>query len=63
MMQQQILVVDDDPTIVKVLRGYLEQAGYTVRSAYNGEAALQAIFSYKPDLLVLDLMLPLIRYF
>ena len=52
------LVVDDDPTIVRILRGYLEQASYQVRSAHNGKRALQAIHSQKPDLLVLDLMLP-----
>lgn len=53
-----ILVVDDDKSIVKVLRGYLEQAGYGVLSAYDGEEALHALRAAKPDLLVLDLMLP-----
>jgi DNA-binding response OmpR family regulator len=58
MRKQQILVVDDDRSIVKVVRGYLEQAGYLVQTAYDGESALHALRSQKPDLLVLDLMLP-----
>jgi DNA-binding response OmpR family regulator len=58
MSKLRILVVDDDKAIVKVLRGYLEQAGYEVLGAYSGEEALHALRAEKPDLLVLDLMLP-----
>jgi two-component system alkaline phosphatase synthesis response regulator PhoP len=58
MGKQRILVVDDDKSIVKVVRGYLEQAGYEVLVAYDGESALHSVRSAKPDLLVLDLMLP-----
>lgn len=58
MSKQQILVVDDDKTIVKIIRGYLEQAGYSVLSAYSGQAALDTLRSERPDLLILDLMLP-----
>jgi len=58
MSKQQILVVDDDKSIVKVVRSYLEQAGYLVQTAYDGESALHALRSEKPDLVVLDLMLP-----
>ena len=58
MGKQRILVVDDDKSIVKVVRSYLEQAGYEVQVAYDGESALHALRSEKPDLLVLDLMLP-----
>ena len=58
MSKQQILVVDDDKSIVKVVRSYLEQAGYAVQTAYDGESALHALRSEKPDLVVLDLMLP-----
>jgi two-component system alkaline phosphatase synthesis response regulator PhoP len=57
-MSQRILVVDDDREIVRVVRAYLEQAGYTVLTAYNGETALHVIRSDRPDLVVLDLMLP-----
>ncbi|MFN8444929.1 MAG: response regulator transcription factor [Caldilineaceae bacterium] len=58
MSKQRILVVDDDKAIVKVVRSYLEQAGYEVYSAYDGETALHTLRREKPDLLVLDLMLP-----
>ncbi len=57
-MPQRILVVDDDRQIVRLVRAYLEQAGYDVVVAYDGDAALHAIRSDKPDLVVLDLMLP-----
>ncbi|MEZ4728713.1 MAG: response regulator transcription factor [Caldilineaceae bacterium] len=58
MSKQRILVVDDDKAIVKVVRSYLEQAGYEVRVAYDGATVLHSLRSEKPDLLVLDLMLP-----
>lgn len=57
-MSQRILVVDDDKEIVRILRAYLQQAGYTVLTAYDGETALHIIRSDRPDLVVLDLMLP-----
>jgi two-component system, OmpR family, alkaline phosphatase synthesis response regulator PhoP len=58
MTTQRILMVDDDKEIVRVVRGYLEQAGYEVLVAYDGEAALYVLRSAHPDLLLLDLMLP-----
>ncbi|MFT5194447.1 MAG: two-component system alkaline phosphatase synthesis response regulator PhoP [Cellvibrionaceae bacterium] len=54
----RILVVDDDPNIVRLVRSYLEQAGFTVLTAGNGVLAQQMIRSERPDLVVLDLMLP-----
>jgi len=57
-MNERILVVDDDREIVRLLRGYLDQDGYTVLVAYTGEEALHALRSEHPDLLLLDLMLP-----
>jgi two-component system alkaline phosphatase synthesis response regulator PhoP len=57
-MSQRILVVDDDPQIVRLLRAYLEQAGFEVLVAYDGETALHAVRRERPDLVVLDLMLP-----
>jgi two-component system alkaline phosphatase synthesis response regulator PhoP len=57
-MTQRILVVDDDRQIVRLLRSYLEQAGYSVLTAYDGTAALQIIRRDRPDLAILDLMLP-----
>ncbi|KAA3657443.1 MAG: DNA-binding response regulator [Chloroflexi bacterium] len=58
MNKQRILVVDDDKSIVKIVRTYLEQSGYDVLIAYDGESALHSIRSDKPNLVVLDLMLP-----
>jgi DNA-binding response OmpR family regulator len=54
----KILVVDDDPGIVKVVRAYLEQAGFQVLVAYDGKKAMHIARHDKPDLVVLDLMLP-----
>lgn len=53
-----ILIVDDETNIIRLVRGYLEKAGYTVLAAYNGETAMQSLRREKPDLLILDLGLP-----
>lgn len=53
-----ILVVDDEPGIVRLVRDYLEHGGFTVLTASDGEAALRAARTIKPDLVVLDLGLP-----
>jgi DNA-binding response OmpR family regulator len=55
---QSILVVDDDAKIVRLVRTYLERAGYRVIEAADGAAALTAIALDDPALIVLDLMLP-----
>src|SRR3990172_568059 len=57
-MPQTILVVDDEPQLVKVLRGYLEQAGFRVVTAHDGQMALTQYKHEKPDLILLDLNLP-----
>lgn len=57
-MSQRILVVDDDKSIVKVLTAYLEQSGYQVFPAYDGEMALHVLRRERPDLILLDLMMP-----
>lgn len=57
-MPQRILVVDDDREIVRLTRAYLEQSGYHVLVAYDGETALHILRRERPDLVVLDLMLP-----
>lgn len=57
-MAQRILVVDDDRQIVRLVRSYLEQAGFAVLTAADGTTAVQTIRSERPDLVVLDLMLP-----
>ncbi|MAU00605.1 MAG: DNA-binding response regulator [Anaerolineaceae bacterium] len=53
-----ILIVDDEPEIIRISRGYLEQAGYKVLSAQDGTAALVTFRQDQPDLVVLDLNLP-----
>ena len=53
-----ILVVDDEPAIVKTVRAYLENEGYTVHAATDGLSALKAARSLRPDLVILDIMLP-----
>ncbi len=57
-MGAKILVVDDEAKIVKLVRSYLEQAGYTVVTATDGQTALIQARREKPDLVILDLMLP-----
>jgi two-component system alkaline phosphatase synthesis response regulator PhoP len=54
----RVLVVDDDKKIVRLVRSYLEQANFQVLTAYDGETALHTIRRDRPDLIVLDLMLP-----
>jgi two-component system, OmpR family, response regulator ResD len=53
-----VLVVDDEPTIAEVVARYLERAGYSARIAADGVEALEAVAKQRPDLVVLDLMLP-----
>lgn len=57
-MAQRILVVDDDKDIVRLVKAYLEQAGFQVLVAYDGERALHVVRRERPDLMVLDLMMP-----
>lgn len=57
-MSQRILVADDDRQIVRLVRSYLEKAGFGVLAAYDGEQALHLIRSEMPDLAVLDVMMP-----
>ena len=57
-MSKTILVVDDEKQIVKVVKMYLEQAGFRVVTAYDGLAALAVFRHERPDLVVLDLNLP-----
>lgn len=57
-MPQRVLVVDDDPHVLKLLRLNFELEGYDVVSATNGEDALKLIASKKPDVVVCDVMMP-----
>ncbi|AQS68545.1 response regulator transcription factor [Streptomyces pactum] len=54
----RVLVVDDDPTVAEVVAGYLDRAGYVVDRADDGPTALTRAAAHRPDLVVLDLMLP-----
>jgi two-component system OmpR family response regulator len=54
----RVLVVDDEPNIADVISMALRYQGFTVETAGDGAAALQAVQSFKPDLLLLDIMLP-----
>ena len=55
---RRILLVDDEPSIQKMLVHALEREGFQVHAVGDGEAALQAVGSYEPHLIILDIMLP-----
>jgi len=57
-MARSVLVVDDEPNIVVSLEFLMEQAGFEVRVAADGEAALRALEEKIPDLVLLDVMMP-----
>lgn len=57
-MSQTILLIDDDASLLNLLGKYLEKAGYPVLRAGNGLTGIQALFEGRPDLVVLDLMMP-----
>lgn len=58
MSKRTILVVDDEPKLVQTVREYLEHDGYRVVEAADGRQALASFYQVRPDLVVLDLMLP-----
>lgn len=58
-MEKKILVVDDEKPIADILQFNLKKEGYTVYSAYDGNEALQLVEEVQPDLILLDIMLPL----
>ncbi len=57
-MAKKILVVDDEPHVVKYLTSFLQDNGYETCSAQNGEEALEVLKNEKPDLITLDLQMP-----
>ncbi len=59
-MKYKILIVDDDENICELLRLYLEKEGFETVVANDGEAAISAAQKYSPDLILLDIMLPLL---
>ena len=56
--QGRILLVDDEPDLLVLVRNILRDEGFTVDTAENGEVALKKARSFKPDLVVLDMMMP-----
>ena len=57
-MTKKILIADDEPNIVTALEFLLQRNGYEVHIARNGEAALKLVEEHKPDLVLLDVMMP-----
>ena len=58
-MTRKILIVDDEPNIVAALEFLLQRSGYEVLVAQDGEAALKQVEQHLPDLVLLDVMMPL----
>ena len=54
----KILLVDDEPSLVKVVSRRLEAEGFKVRAAFDGEEALRLVTEERPELIILDVMLP-----
>ena len=57
-MGNKILVVDDDPVFVRLVKGVLAQKGYDILTAGDGQEALQVMFANKPDMVLLDVQMP-----
>ncbi len=60
---RELLVADDDPAVVELVRQLLEEHGWSVRTATNGQEALDEIAREQPDVLLLDLMMPILDGF
>ena len=54
----KVLVVDDEPNLVDLVKGYLEHEGFEVMVSTDGPSAVESARALRPDLIVLDLMLP-----
>ena len=62
-MKKKILLVEDDASLAAVYRARLELEGFDIKEVHNGEDALSAAVSYRPDLILLDVMMPKISGF
>ncbi len=58
---KKILLVDDDPDFVEAVKVIVENGGYDVDVAYDGQEGLEAVAANKPDLIVLDVMMPVMN--
>jgi two-component system, OmpR family, alkaline phosphatase synthesis response regulator PhoP len=59
--KKKILLIDDDPDFVEAVKVIVENGGYEVRVAYDGAEGLEAVAEEKPDLIVLDVMMPVMN--
>lgn len=57
-MRNKILIVDDEPDILDILKYNLEKEGFEVQKAKNGKRAIEKAYSFNPDLILLDIMMP-----
>jgi DNA-binding response OmpR family regulator len=60
-MSRKILIVDDSPTLRKLLRFYLQKKGYTVEEAHNGRVGMECISRETFDLIILDMAMPIMN--
>ena len=58
-MRKRVLIADDEPNIVTALEFLLRRSGFDVQVARDGDEALRLVDAYKPDLVLLDVMMPL----
>ena len=58
MSKKKVLVVDDDPDFVDAVKSVIEKGGYEVDIAYDGKEALERVAESKPDVIILDVMMP-----
>jgi two-component system alkaline phosphatase synthesis response regulator PhoP len=61
MTPEKILIIEDDPTMLRVLKDNFEFSGYQVQTATDGKKGIHAAIQSKPDLIILDIMLPEIK--
>jgi CheY-like chemotaxis protein len=59
--KKKILLIDDDPDFVEAVKVIVENGGYEVKVAYDGQEGLEAVEEEKPDLIVLDVMMPVMN--
>jgi DNA-binding response OmpR family regulator len=62
-MPKKVLIVDDEPGIIVALQFLMEQSGYATMVAFSGEEAMEAVAKHHPDLMLLDIMLPVVDGF
>ena len=56
--QKQLLLIDDDPNLILLVKDYLEFRGYAVNTAGNGREALEMLDATEPDMIICDVMMP-----